>query len=59
MNMYAVIILAALLGEYVLSTTASLLNVRAMSQKVPDEFAGVYDAERYAKSARKGIGRLV
>ena len=50
MNMYAVIILAALLGEYVLSTTASWLNVRAMSPNVPDEFAGVYDAERYAKS---------
>ena len=50
MNTYAVIVLVALLGEYLLSLAASVLNLQAMSPKVPAEFLGVYDADRYAKS---------
>ncbi len=50
MNTYAVIILVALVGEFLLSLTAGLLNVRAMSVEVPDEFRGLYDTERYTKS---------
>ena len=50
MNLYAWIVLAALLIEYAVSTLAALLNVRAMTPEVPEEFIGVYDAERYARS---------
>lgn len=50
MNLYAWIILIALLVEYAVSTLAALLNVRAMTPEVPEEFTGVYDAERYARS---------
>ena len=50
MNAYAVIVLVALLSEYLLSITASVLNLRAMSPEVPTEFLGVYEIDRYAKS---------
>ena len=50
MNVYAVIVLVALLSEYLLSITASLLNLRAMWPEVPTEFLGVYEVDRYAKS---------
>lgn len=50
MNVYAWIVLVALLGEFILSLVASVLNVRAMSPVVPDEFRGAYDAEAYARS---------
>ena len=50
MNTYAVIILVALVGEFLLSLAASLLNVRAMSPEVPEEFREVYDPDRYSKA---------
>ena len=50
MNTYAIIVLVALVGEYVLSVVSGLLNVRAMRPTVPAEFEGVFDTERYARS---------
>ncbi len=50
MNVYAVIILGALLAEYVLGGVAAALNVRAAALSVPDEFAGVFSPERYRQS---------
>jgi STE24 endopeptidase len=50
MNTYALIVLVALLGEFVLSVVTSLLNVSAMSPSVPDEFRSVNDDETYARS---------
>lgn len=50
MNAYAVIILAALLGEYALSVLSSALNLRSLSPSVPPEFADVFAADRYARS---------
>ena len=50
MNMYAWIVLVALLGELALSIVTSLLNIRAMSPTVPDEFRSSYDDETYARS---------
>ncbi len=49
MNIYAWIVLVALLGELVLSAVTSLLNIRAMSPTVPDEFRPAYDDETYAR----------
>ena len=50
MNIYAVIILATLLFEYVLNLVADLLNLKALSSDLPKEFKGFYDAEKYLKS---------
>ena len=50
MNIYALIILVAVIGEFALSVVSSLLNIRAMSPQVPDEFRSVYDDDTYARS---------
>ena len=50
MNIYAWIVLVALLGEFALSVVTSLLNIRAMSPTVPDEFRPTYDDKTYRRS---------
>ena len=50
MNIYAVIILSALILESVLNLIADLLNLRTLSGDVPEEFETVYNAEKYRKS---------
>ena len=50
MNAFAVVILVALIGEYVLSMLSSALNLSALSPAVPGEFSGVFDEPRYARS---------
>ncbi len=50
MNIYAVIILATLILDFVLSVIAGVLNLRTLSAELPEEFKGVYDAEAYRKS---------
>ena len=50
MNIYALIILIALLVNFALGIIADWLNLRALDPKLPDEFAEVYDTEKYASS---------
>lgn len=50
MNIYAIIILSTLLIEYLLNLIANLLNLRTLSDELPDEFKGVYDEKAYRKS---------
>lgn len=50
MNIYGIIILAALLLDNALNLIADLLNLKAMQQELPGEFRGVYDPEAYRKS---------
>ena len=50
MNGYLIFILALLVFNWLLSLVVETLNLRAASPEIPDEFAGVYDAEKYAKS---------
>jgi STE24 endopeptidase len=50
LNTYAIIILAALLVEYLITVIASYLNMRSAEGELPREFADVYDAEAYARS---------
>ena len=50
MNGFAIIILVALLGEYVLSIVSCTLNLRALSPTLPPQFTGVFDREKYARS---------
>jgi len=44
------VILAAILLDFLLDGIASRLNLSSMTDRIPKEFEGVYDAERYAKS---------
>jgi STE24 endopeptidase len=50
MNVYGIIILCALAGEYLLNFVADLLNLRSLRPDVPPEFADVYDSDTYEKS---------
>jgi len=50
MNVYAIIILSALLLEFVLNLIADLLNLKTLQRELPQEFDSVYDAEKYQKS---------
>ncbi len=50
MNVYAILILIALLVEYALNLAADLLNMRALHPVAPSGFSDVYDAERYRRS---------
>lgn len=50
MNIYTIIILAALLGEYILNIVADVLNLRTLSTALPTEFEGVYGSDSYKKS---------
>lgn len=47
---YYWIIIGALIGEYLLSTISSILNMRSISENVPDGFQEYYDEKKYAKS---------
>lgn len=50
MNIFTIIILAAILIDYVLGITSNLLNLKALDKSLPDEFEDVYDEKTYAKS---------
>ncbi|MCP4397008.1 MAG: M48 family metallopeptidase [bacterium] len=50
MNTYAVVIVGTIILSYALDLFADLLNLRALSPELPDEFEGIYDAEKYRQS---------
>ena len=50
MNIYAIIILSAILLEFILSLVSDILNLRNLSGTLPDEFDGVFNADDYKKS---------
>jgi STE24 endopeptidase len=52
MNGYLIFILALLVFNWLLSLVIETLNVRHLSTGIPDEFHGIYDDEKYAKSQR-------
>jgi STE24 endopeptidase len=49
-NLYFYIILFAIVGIYLLDLFADLLNLKALQPELPEDFKGVFDAEKYAKS---------
>ncbi len=59
MNTYAIIILIALLTEYILNLIADLLNLKTLNSQLPKEFEGVYDNESYKKSQTYTYTRTV
>ncbi|MEW6614908.1 MAG: M48 family metallopeptidase [Thermodesulfobacteriota bacterium] len=50
MNFFLVIILAILVGNYLLGLIVDTLNVRHVRTDLPEEFNGYYDAGEYKKS---------
>lgn len=52
MNGWLIFVLALLVFDYVLDVVVEQLNLRRLSPEIPEEFRGVYDAEKYAKSQR-------
>lgn len=52
MNIFAIIILLAILVDFFLGLMTNMLNMKSLSQQLPNEFEGVYDAETYTKSQK-------
>lgn len=50
MNIYLVIILVILIGEYILGLIVESLNIGYASPVLPEEFEGFYDAKEYRKA---------
>lgn len=50
MNIFTIIILTAILIDFVLELVADRLNLKALSSNLPDEFEDVYDEGTYARS---------
>jgi STE24 endopeptidase len=49
-NIYLIIILFALVGEFAIQSVVSYLNLRALDTRLPEEFKGFYDEEKYKRS---------
>ena len=52
MNVYLVLILVIIIGDYLLDCVVETLNLRHISTDLPQEFEGFYDAEKYTKAQR-------
>jgi len=50
MNVYLIVILTILIGDYVLGLIVEMLNIKALKSELPQEFGGFYDADKYKKS---------
>lgn len=50
MNIYLVIILSIIIGNYLLDIVVETLNVRHASTDLPEEYEGYYDPEEYKKA---------
>ena len=50
MNLFLIIILIILLGDYILGLVVDTLNVKNLQTDLPEAFSGYYDAEKYKKS---------
>ena len=50
MNIYLIVILVILIGNYILGLIVELLNLKALKNELPEEFKGYYDSDKYRKS---------
>ena len=57
MNTFAIVILVALVCEYLLGAVSGLLSSRSFGTTVPAEFAGVFKNEEYARARRYSTTR--
>ncbi|MDD2237294.1 MAG: M48 family metallopeptidase [Kiritimatiellae bacterium] len=51
-NGYLIFVVAVLIAEYLIELLVDRLNLGHLSEMLPDEFAGVYEPEKYAQSQR-------
>lgn len=49
-NAFAIFIIIALFALWNLDFISTLLNLKALKPELPEEFSGIYDTEKYAKS---------
>ena len=49
-NIYYLIIISAIIVEYLLSSLSSLLDIKNISPNIPPDFEKAYDQEKYTKS---------
>ncbi len=49
MNLFLIIILIILIGEYILGLVVDTLNVKHVQTDLPEAFSGYYDGEKYGK----------
>ena len=52
MNPYLIIIILALVGEFLVRSVVRYLNLKSMSPNLPSEFDGFYQSQEYQKSQR-------
>jgi STE24 endopeptidase len=52
MNSYLIIIFVILIGQYLLELFVDRLNIKNLRPELPEEFKGIYEEEKYAKSQR-------
>ncbi len=52
MNPYLVFVLVVISSKYLLGLVVNRLNIRHLDPRLPEEFKGVYNEERYARSQR-------
>ena len=50
MNTIALIILFAIIFDFILNGIADYLNIKMLRNDLPEPFQGIYDPERYRKS---------
>ena len=50
MHFIGIIILVTIIVEVVLNGLADYLNLKKLNKKLPEEFQGVYDPQRYQQS---------
>jgi STE24 endopeptidase len=50
MNVFGAIILATVLGKFLLDMVARWLNIRSLNPQVPPQFRDLYDPDKYAQS---------
>ncbi|MDP2106022.1 MAG: M48 family peptidase, partial [Desulfobulbaceae bacterium] len=51
-NQFYWLIIIALVGNFLITSWADWLNLKALDPQLPDDFADVYEAAAYAKSQR-------
>jgi len=50
MNIFAVVILLTIIIEFILNITADRLNLKRLTEELPEAFQGVYGIDQYRKS---------
>ena len=50
MSIYFIIIIGAIIFEYLLSFIVKILNIKALDPNVPKEFKDIFDQDKYTKA---------